>query len=163
VRARHAHAWVEVLDPQAGWYTVDPTPAVGVGAAARAQGFFGRLHQAASRFWLGLTGFNAEARDGAVAWLRGLPRRILDHALATGLCLGGLVLAFVALRLRRRGGGHPEVRAYRRTLRRLDLVLEPGETPRDLLSRARRTAYPAEGLRRLELATAAHEAARYGV
>jgi len=163
VRARHAHAWVEVLDPQAGWYTVDPTPAVGVGAAARARGFFGRLHQTASRFWLALTGFNAEARDGAVAWLRGLPRRILDHALATGLCLGGLVLAFVALRLRRRRGGHPEVRAYRRTLRRLDLVLEPGETPRDLLARARRTAYPAEGLRRLELATAAHEAARYGV
>ena len=28
IRERHAHAWVEVLDPEAGWYAVDGTPAI---------------------------------------------------------------------------------------------------------------------------------------
>jgi hypothetical protein len=55
----------------------------------------------------------------------------------------------------------PHGRAYRRALRKLKLEIAPTETPRELLARARRTAYPAEGLRELEVATAAHEQARY--
>ncbi|MCK6459470.1 MAG: hypothetical protein L6Q95_06195, partial [Planctomycetes bacterium] len=58
--------------------------------------------------------------------------------------------------------GEPHARAYRKALRRLRLELGPTETPRELLARARRTAYPADGLRELEVATAAHEQARSG-
>jgi len=162
VRAHHAHAWVEVLDPEAGWTTVDATPAVGAGAGGGG-GLFAGIARAANDLWAAVAGFNGQARDAAFAWLAALPRRIASRPGEAALFSAALALVIVALRVHRRRREEPHGRAYRHLLRRLKLELAPAETPRELLSRARRTAYPAEGLRELELATAAHEQARYVV
>jgi transglutaminase-like putative cysteine protease len=160
VRAEHAHAWVEVLDPEAGWTTFDPTPP-SAGAGTGARGLLAQMRQAAERVWAAVSGFNGEARDFVFAWLRAVPGRIAAHPGDAALSALALALLVAAIRLRRRRRQEPHGRAYRRTLRKLRLELQPAETPRELLSRARRTAYPAKELRELEVATAAHEAARY--
>jgi len=162
VRAQHAHAWVEVLDPEAGWRTVDPTPA-GPGGGVEAQGLLAAVRRIAEGFWGTVAGFNARARDAAFLWLAELPGRIARHPGDAALFTLALALVLFAAHLRRRRREEPHGRAYRRTLRKLKLELAPVETPRELLARARRTAYPAEGLRELEVATAAHEQARYVV
>lgn len=160
VRASHAHAWVEVLDPEAGWMTVDPTPP-GVANAGDARGFLAAVKRIADGLWAAVSGFNAKARDGVFVWLADLPGRIARRPGDAALFTVALALVIASLRLRRRRREEPHGRAYRRTLRRLKLDLAPAETPRELLARARRTAYPAEGLRELEGATATHESARY--
>ncbi|HEX5137984.1 MAG TPA: DUF3488 and transglutaminase-like domain-containing protein [Planctomycetota bacterium] len=160
VRAQHAHAWVEVLDPEAGWTTLDATPA-GPGGPAEARGLLSSVRQAAERMWAAIAGFNGEARNVVFAWVRALPGRIARNPGDAALFSVALGLVLVAAHLRRRRRGEPHGRAYRKALRKLKLELGPTETPRELLARARSTAYPAEGLRDLEVATAAHEQARY--
>ncbi len=160
VRAQHAHAWVEVLDPEAGWMTLDATPA-GAGGAVQARGFLDSVRQTAERIWAAVAGFNTEARETLFAWFGALPGRIARSPGDAALFSVALALVVVAGRLRRRRREEPHGRAYRKALRRLKLELGPTETPRELLARARRTAYPAEGLRELEVATAVHEQARY--
>ncbi len=160
VRAHHAHAWVEVLDPERGWMTVDPTPSVGAGAGGN-RTFLAGLARAANDFWAAVAGFDSQARDAALAWLAALPWRIAGRPGEAALFSAALALVIVALGVRRRRREEPHRRAYRRLLTKLKLELAPAETPRELLARARRTAYPMEGLRELELATAAHEQARY--
>lgn len=161
-RASDAHAWVEVLDPAAGWTTVDATPPFAAGAG-NGRGLWAAVKRIADRLWSGVAGFNAEARGRVFAWLAALPGRIARNPGDAALFGTALALVLVAARLRRRRREEPHGRAYRRTLRKLKLDLEPSETPRELLARARRTAYPADGLRELEVATAAHEQARYVV
>jgi transglutaminase-like putative cysteine protease len=161
VRAHHAHAWVEVLDPEAGWMTVDPTPAVGMGAGGNGGGLLAGIARAAADLWAAVAGFNSDARDATLAWLGALPGRVARRPGEAALFSVALALVIVALRVRRRRREEPHARAYRRSLRKLKLELAPAETPRELLDRARRTAYPADGLRKLEVATAAHEQARY--
>ncbi len=161
VRAHHAHAWVEVLDPEAGWMTVDPTPAVGAGSVG-GDGLFAGIARIAADLWAAVAGFNAKARDGALAWLAELPGRIARRPGEAALFCVALALVIAAVRVRRRRREEPHARAYRRSLRKLKLEIAPSETPRELLARARRTAYPADGLRELEGATFAHERARYG-
>ncbi|MFQ5845877.1 MAG: transglutaminaseTgpA domain-containing protein, partial [Planctomycetota bacterium] len=68
IRARHAHAWVEVLDPEAGWYTADATPVSTLRWDAPGDGLFDRLQGLVSGLWNNLTGFDETARAGAVAW-----------------------------------------------------------------------------------------------
>jgi hypothetical protein len=51
--------------------------------------------------------------------------------------------------------------AYERTLARARIAALPGETPRELLLRARGMALPPERLRDVEAATATHERLRY--
>ena len=56
LRRRDAHAWVEVWDPQAGWYAVDPTPATARASRhdqsvwAAMGSWFGRLWERVVRF-----------------------------------------------------------------------------------------------------------------
>jgi len=162
VRAHHAHAWVEVLDPEAGWMTVDATPAV-AGSGVEARGFLAGIRRFAEGLWSSIAGFNGKARDAAFLWLAELPGRIARNPGDAVLFTVALALLLAAARMRRRRREEPYGRAYRRTLRKLRLELGNAETPRELLARARRTAYPADGLRELEVATAAHEQARYVV
>jgi hypothetical protein len=159
IRARDAHAWVEVLDPGGGWYTVDPTPSIGVPGLAD-RGLFARVGRLANDLWSAVSGFDAKARTAMFAWIAEVPQRIARHPGQAALVSVALALLLIGAHLRRAGAGEPHARAYRRALRRLKLDLAPGETPRELLARARRTACPAPGLRELEGATAAHESAR---
>ncbi len=164
IRARHAHAWVEVLDPDAGWMTVDPTPPGDGAAGAAGEGILARLGALLNRTWNEVTGFDEKARRRAVAWLAALPSRVGAGIgrrpwllLLALLPAGGLWLR----RTLRRRRVPPEVRAWLAAAGSLGLERPPGETPRAFLARARRRALPPKRLRRLEETTAAHEAARY--
>ncbi|MHC4971807.1 MAG: transglutaminase family protein [Planctomycetota bacterium] len=160
VRARHAHAWVEVLDPQAGWYTVDPTPTVGAGSAAEGTGLVAGVKRFFSALWAEVTGFNEEARLGIVVWFTELPARLVERSGTVALTVAAIVLLALGLRYRRHRRRPPAVRDYKRWLKRLRLRRRPGETPRELLERA---ALPPPDLEKLRAATEAHEARRYQV
>ncbi|MBN2492908.1 MAG: DUF3488 domain-containing protein [Planctomycetes bacterium] len=165
VRARDAHAWVEVLDPTRGWYTADATPAAGSLHANTAGGLLARLRSGLGRAWVEVAGFSAATRDRALAWLAALPggicRAAARYPRETLLSmLGAAVLVWVRFR-RRRGGDPRAVRDYRRELRQARLALAPGETPRELLARAQRQVLRPDRLHRLAHATQRHEAARY--
>jgi len=153
VRARHAHAWVEVLDPERGWTTVDPTPDSGPAGAGEGIGLLDRIRSGAWSVWERFLAFNGDSRKRMLRTIRNLP----PWAYASLLAPFALLAARRLLQRRRRTPA--AVRAYRRALRTLRLELRPGETPRELV---RRAALDEAGLRALESATAAHEAARYG-
>ena len=160
VRARHAHAWVEVLDPQAGWTTVDPTPAADAGLAS-AEGTWQQLRAWASRLWAQVTNFNDRALDGAYLWLGAQIARVREgfriaHAALAAAALAALLLAWRAWRRRR---VPVAVLRYRACLKRFGLVLASGETPRELLHRA---SLAPERRAELEAATLSHESLRYG-
>ena len=161
--ARDAHAWVEVHDPEGGWYAVDPSPQL----AERQDeaGTLAWLRERARAGWTAITRFDAERRAALFAWVRGLPARLLGWARVHPLRAGG-VLALLgilggALLRRRRARTPAPVRTYRRALRRAGLALDAGETPREALARAERMDVPRERLEALEQATREHEAYRY--
>jgi len=161
VRARHAHAWVEVLDPEAGWTTVDPTPASDAGLAGSA-GVFEQVRAWAAGLWTQVTSFNDRALDGAYLWLGVRLARVRDgfrvaHAVLAAVVLAGAALAW---RWRRRRRIPAAVARYRACLRRCGLALRESETPRELL---RRADVAPERRAALEEATRLHEAHRYGV
>ncbi|MDH3591515.1 MAG: DUF3488 and transglutaminase-like domain-containing protein, partial [Planctomycetota bacterium] len=166
VRARHAHAWVEVYDPKAGWHTVDPTPAQGEDAAT-AQGVWAQLRVRATAFWTRITGFNESSRGGVWSWVAALPGRLKDwvaaHPRDTALLFAGLVALLAGLRLRRRRSVPAVLRIYHAAVRKAGVAPESGETPRELLERVRARDLPAVRMRRLEEATTAHERDRYAV
>ena len=155
VRGKHAHAWVEVLDPGAGWMEVDPTPSAGTleRDSEDDSGLFTWIRKA----WRRVTDFSSDDRRQAMAWLTSLPTRAMDttaeHPLAASAILACLA-AWFASRRGRRARAPLAVAAYRRAMRRHGFALAPGETLRQRLARA-----GAEGLR--PEATAAHERARY--
>ncbi|MEM7307444.1 MAG: transglutaminaseTgpA domain-containing protein [Planctomycetota bacterium] len=160
---RDAHAWVEVCDPVGGWYAVDPSPAwieQGPGTSLLA-----RWTAAARSVWDSVTDFDSERRAAVYAWIRSLPRRTaawLERDPLQGVLAAVLAALPVALYvLRRRARTQPEVRAYRTALRRAQLRLLPGETPRELVKRARAEGLEGTALRALEDATVRHEEARY--
>ena len=164
IRRRDAHAWVEVKDPQGGWYSVDATPA-NARASRREQSFGAALATWLSRTWESIVRFDEDARGRVLAWIAALPRRTSDLAGERPFECGAvaaLLAALVALERRRRARRVPEeVRAYRACLRRLRLAPRPGETPRDLVARASLEGIAPAALARLETATGRHEAARY--
>jgi hypothetical protein len=167
VRARHAHAWVEVLDPEAGWVTVDPSPSVAAGLESDAGGPFAGLRRLAAKLWERVTAFNADARLRALAWLRSAPGRLVGsarrHPLAFATMIA-LAAGLVAVRVRRRRRREPaDVRAYVRAVRRAGLRARSGETPRELLARARATAVRPRRLELLRDATRRHESRRYAL
>ena len=160
-RRRHAHAWVEVFDPAAGWYSVDPNPTSSLGYGPS---LWRQVHASLSKAWGVLAGFDAARRDAVLAWALNLPSRAWLRARANpeitfavvglGLCipwLGGI----------RRRKAVPSVRVYHRALHRAGLRLDAGETPRELLDRARATGVTSERLAALSEATRLHERARY--
>jgi protein-glutamine gamma-glutamyltransferase len=165
VREKDAHAWVEVLDPATGWYTVDPTPSSDLTGGEGGSGMFSGLTLLFSRLWSQITGFDADDRKQALASIVALPGGILrflgahpfEFVLAA-MILGGL--GFLR-HTRRRRRVAPSVRAYHRAVRRLKLPELPADTPRETLDRARRLAVPTEKLTALKEAVSAHERDRY--
>ncbi len=164
IRRRDAHAWVEVKDPEAGWYTVDATPA-NARAARHEQSFGAALATWLSRTWESIVRFDEDARGRALTWIAGLPQRAADLAAERPFACGAvlaLIAALAAVDRRRRARRVPaEVRAYRSCLRRLRLAPRPGETPRDLIARASVEGIAPDARARLEAATQRHESARY--
>ena len=179
IRRRHAHAWVEVLDPQAGWYSVDPNPMpaeqtpTGVALWRRELlAAYTDLKADLQRAWEQLTAFDTERRAELMAsaravvadGLRAAPGWLAANAQAVGA--GALLLRALAAGLHRRRVRRidPVVRDYRRALRAVRSAgVEPrtGETPRELLERAGTLALEPARLERLRAATLAHERARY--
>lgn len=162
-RDRHAHAWVEVYDPEGGWYTVDPSPPAPDEAAAAGAGLLARIRAAFTGAWQAVTSLTEEGRRAALAWLGALPGRLLGVAVEHPVPVGAvaLLLSFLLVVRRRHGRPPAVVREYLRAVRRAKLEIGPGETPRELLRRARRLALPPKRLVPLEAATARHEAERY--
>lgn len=161
--ARDAHAWVEVHDPSAGWYAIDPSPRrvdVSTGPSV-----WSRLTAAARTAWSTVTRFDAARRASSLAWLRARPaalaQSVREQPLSTALVLASLALGVAALVRRRRARTPVAICEYHAALRRADLHSAIGETPRELLARARRNGIPAQRLTQLEMATHRHEAQRY--
>jgi transglutaminase-like putative cysteine protease len=161
-QARDAHSWVEVHEPAAGWYAVDPSPFVDAGG--RGIGPWARLRAKAQSLWATVTRFDDTSRAAFFAFLRELPARagrsVRERPLVGLVLVAPLALVLLWRRSRRRAID-PALCAYRKALRAAHVHLEPGETPRELLQRARRTDAPQGLLARLEAATRAHEVARY--
>jgi len=164
IRARHAHAWVEVYDPQAGWYTVDPSPVASETATAADAGLVTMLRQWASGVWERVTGFNENQRGQVFAWLRAVPGRILAVARERPLPFVLAPLLLVGLAFLRRWRGRARVpraaRDYLDCLKHLGLERLAGETPRELCARAAADLTPA-ARHVLETATTTHELRRY--
>jgi len=165
IRARHAHAWVEVLDRSAGWYTVDATPGWNGFEADAGGGLWKNLQAYAGSLWNRVTGFDEKARAGAAAWVSALPGRTLALAkaqpLTAILAVAGIGLVAWLRVLRRRRRTPAPVRHYCGCLRKHGLSLEAGETPRELLERVRRSTLASSRVRDLHLATEEHEKERY--
>jgi len=168
IRSRHAHAWVEVLDPRRGWYTVDATPALDETGLEGGTGLLARIRAQVSRFWTHVTGFNQSGRNRLLAWAAGLPGRTWDLMTTEPVqalwvaAVAGLLAWLVLLRRRRRARRTPPaVRRYLHAVRRCGLAVEPGETPRERLARARAAGLPAARLAALERATVTHESERF--
>lgn len=161
-RSRGAHAWVEVYDPEAGWYAVDPNPAP---AGAAGPSLFAKAKLRLSALWGKVAGFDAERRAWLVAWVRSLPARsaawVRREPLQAILTLCAAMLAGLLVRLHRGRGMSRELRAYRSTLKRAGLRLGVGETPRELLVRVEVQGLVPKRLDELRQVTRAHERARY--
>ncbi len=164
LRRRDAHAWVEVRDPEGGWYTVDPTPAT-ARAAHKDASLLASVGAWFGRAWERVVRFDDGAREAILAWLGGLPARLADLATGNPFVCGacGLVGIAIAAVVRRRRAARvpPEVRAYRTCLAHLRLAPRPGETPRDILRRAGVEGLGKDAVERLTTATERHESARY--
>lgn len=158
VRAKHAHAWVEVWDPEVGWCTADPTPAADEDAHAS---WWSGLRARAEEVWTAVTGFDARRRAELVAWCAGVPGRVGSWVVANPLWAMSVLGLAVVWMLCRQPRGDVAVRGYVRAVRRAGLLPRGGETPRQLLSRARSAGLPARMLADLVAATQAHERARY--
>ena len=164
IRRRDAHAWVEVKDPAAGWYTVDPTPATGRGAA-RGRTLMASIEAWARRAWDSVIRFDDESRDAVLMAIVALPARAIgflsDRPAACALAAALVAAAAILGRLRRARRVPAEVREYRACLRRLRIAPRRGETPRDLVARAASLGLASDAVERLGAATRRHEAARY--
>jgi hypothetical protein len=165
IRARHAHAWVEALDPDRGWVTVDACPAGEWSNRDEGRGILARLKTWVAALWDRVTGFDAEARDRALAWLASAPGRLVvdvGHRPAPyGLVAACLVALLTVRAMSRRRREPAAVADYRRVLRRTGLVRRPDETPRETLDRAHGMAMRPRRLERISRATLQHETRRY--
>jgi len=156
-RARDAHAWVEVLAADGSWHTFDATPASEVRAPAEAGGFFCETKRWLETAWARVTDFDAAARAGALRALLQLP---VHHPVGVSGAAAAAAVAWWLLR-RRRQSTPTSVAALRRAVRRAQLDWMPGETPRELLARAKGRALDPRCLAELRAAVEAHERARY--
>lgn len=155
-RYRHAHAWVEVYDPDRGWRTVEPTPPDGqpqVQPLGRLEGlgeWLGvRLRELRSRGWAALVELPNALLALFTALLRWLVASIWPAAIALVVAVG------LALRRRRRvaieaeaeASLRPEVAAAREGYLALEARLAAAGHPRD----------PAETLHRYAARLEAHD------
>ncbi len=170
IRARDAHSWVEVLDPEGGWYTVDPSPAM-TASQKSGESLLAKARSAANWVWERIVQFDQGRRDKAIRWLKAAPGRLLSffrsNPIFGALGILALALGFTLARMRRMRGIDPAVRAYRKAVKRSGLTLAKGETPREFLRRVEKDAAAGrvsdKQLRLLETATNEHERARYAV
>ncbi len=157
VRAKHAHAWVEVLADDGSWHTCDATPAADVAFGNTApDSVWAAFSQKLDELWRGVTGFDQAARARWLGTLAQLPTQhpmLLASVLAAGIAL-------VYLR-RRRQRPLPSIHELQRAVRAAGLSLKNGETPRELLVRAANGAVAPAALARLQSAAFAHERHRY--
>ncbi len=166
VRARHAHAWIEVWDmDRGGWYTVDPSPSGG--ASESTESFFAQLSKTAEEWWASVTQFDAKSRAAVFAWIANTPHRIISSFTtrplqSTGI-LGLVIATIYALWRLIRKRVDPILAAYQKALRRAGVTRTPTETPRELLGRARQMDLPQPRLDALALATADHERSRFAL
>ncbi|MBL8726301.1 MAG: DUF3488 domain-containing protein [Planctomycetes bacterium] len=164
-RAKHAHAWVEVFADDGRWHEIDPTPSAQDGPLALDGGsLFGGMLERCEAMWQAVVGFDAAARRRWLAAVYDLPQGSLRWLRTHPLAAAGLLVLALGGIVARRVGRRATVRAVReleRAAAAAGLRLLPGETPRELLARAQRSAVPAPGLARLTNAAMAHEAARY--
>ncbi len=165
IRSRDAHAWVEVLDPQAGWVVADATPAVSSAQSSSAPGFLAQVRAAVGAVWAGITSFNGRGRAAVLAWLAELPNRAvratMNRPVRTAIVLLAILMAILLVRRTRQGRVPAAVRRYECAVRTAGLERSNGETPRELLARARQKAIAPAQIDELVAATLAHEAARY--
>lgn len=164
IRTRHAHAWVEVRDPELGWYTVDPTPVAVPGIQATA-GLWNDVREGLESAWGALLHFDAEQRLGAFEQLLDLPVRAFTaaarHPWRSGLGLVSLAALLAWLVFGRRPRRDPSVSSYERAVRATGVPRRAAETPREYLARAALEDVPPERLDALRDATERHEQARY--
>lgn len=151
-RARHAHAWVEALLPDGSWIELDATPPGAAADQSEDAGMWRRATDALTAWWSGIVGFDAQGQRRLLRWPLEHPFSLLAVlALATG----------VAYLCRRRPSRNPAVADLLAATQGAGLRLLPGETPRELLARARGAAVEERRLATLANAVARHEAARY--
>ena len=157
-RSKNAHAWVEVLDGDGRWHTVDGTPAADLQQALQPErSTFGELRAELERWWAAVTGFGQADR---ARWAEAIAAVGRDHPLALASTLAALVLLLYLARRRRH---LPSTIVHlQRAIRGTGLLLRAGETPRELLVRAAAAAVAPDRLARLRAAALAHESARYG-
>ena len=166
-RKKHAHAWVEVYDPTIGWYVVDPSPTGLESVSDDEAGLWREIMGGLQNFWRKLTNFDDKARARAVDWLLALPARslatVLRSPFTSTLLLAVLALGIWKCRSARRSKSPPAVLSYLDCLRATGLGVAAGETPRELLERARGLDLPEQKLEKLCEATRLHEAERYSL
>ena len=173
VRDKHAHAWVEVWEDERGWFEVDPTPAAELGRQGHQviaeDGWWQGTLAPLESLWASITRFDAESRNRLIqtiatsplAVARAVARRPFA-SLSLAFVLGCAIYALHRRRERRMSGIDRARRAWRHALRQAKLRPERDETPRELLTRARRTIdVPDEVLAQLVEATNRHEEACY--
>lgn len=165
VLSKQAHAWVEVWDPKAGWYSVDATPARSGPAAETGPGLFDQVRAALTSAWKTILGLDEDSRAAALRWLQDLPgalaRAPRTHPGLSFLTLALLALLIRMMRSRRRGRRPAPVIAYEDAVRRSGLTRSSSETPREFLARARAAGIEETRLDELARATETHERARY--
>lgn len=163
IRARDAHAWVEVFSvEEGGWFPIDPTPQqVLVDAGG---GWLTGTVAALEERWATLTSFDAGSRSRFLESLVSLPGALVRGAGSHLGPLTGLALLLVLLALRARAnrpGPPASVAAMARAFDRAGLELGAHETPREGLQRARAAEVDVEQLEALTAAVQVHERDRY--
>jgi hypothetical protein len=165
VRARHAHAWVEVLGDDGVWYTLDATPPAAADPGSAAAAWPARAWQRLAELWRAVVGFDADRRADWLQRTLQLPAAFARSALArpfasAAVLLLALLLWFAYRRARRQH--EPAIVAFERAVRAAGLTLQDGETPRELLRRAAAAGLDPAPLAALQQAAQSHERLRYG-
>lgn len=165
VRQRDAHAWVEMLSPLRGWTPIDATPAPSEAADAGGAAWWRGAVDAMQRAWQHVAGFGEDDRRALLQSLFALPGALLaalcGSPLAAVTVIALLAAALWYRRRRARNGAAAAVVNLRAAFARAGIAPRPGETPREVLTRAGAASSRPDAVAALAAAVAAHEAARY--
>ena len=156
-RNRDAHAWVEALGKDDIWHTLDATPAVN---GQRGDPDNNDLWIMASNWlqsrWNEVTNFNNTSRQRSLANIIAIPTR---HPLSTLMTL--TIVTLWLLYRRRHTQRQPEIAYFEHALMKAKMSLLPGETPRELLTRANTLDLNPKHLEAIRVAAREHERHRY--
>lgn len=164
VRSRHAHAWVEVLDLESGWMTLDATPPAEETGPMEAATLWDRWSRMAETLWYEITGFNEGSRERFLGEMARMPGRVAagvrERPVTSALMLACVAALGWCAHIRRRRRLPAAVLKYLRGVRSAGMRRRPPETPRQTLLRAAAELKESRELALLE-ATREHERARY--